>query len=95
MYRRILIIVTATIVIGVFIVFCGFTGFLLLEAELLAREHLPRIQQAVNEQCSQKIDVRRENIKIDEGITWNDKLADGREVSCRYSGATNRWICSC
>ncbi len=40
-----------------FLLYCGLVGFLLLYAEALAREHLPRVQQAVDAQCSERIEV--------------------------------------
>ena len=61
------------------LILCGLVGFLLLDAELLAREHIPKIQQAVGEQCSENVEVKRESIHIDDGITWKDHSANGRE----------------
>ncbi len=69
--------------------------YLGLNRAALEDEHLPRIQQMLDEQCGPGIMVNREGFRADDGVlTWKDH-ARFQGPGCWYDWYEDEWVCSC
>ena len=89
------LILLLTLVICLLVYLGAIFLYLIVDHEVLVAEHLPRIQQTLDEQCGPGIIVDRAGFGTDAEIIWTPRNSSSGLPQCRFDWYEDEWECSC